>query len=343
MKPFSDFNKQIETLENRNLTILDRKAANFALRNYGYYEIVNGYKIFLLDESKTVETFLEKETFEHLVSLYNLDKQIRNLVMQATLEVELSLRTALAYTLAEDFGILESDYLDRKKYNRGKFQHKHKKYQRDFLLDMLKDIAANRPVEPLNSYRIKHKHIPPWILFKETTLGNITNFIKILKGPQKDKIISLCTGLSSSQLTPADKTLFIEILDLILAFRNRAAHGGRMFNYKASASLSYHKKFHNQIKITPADYRNGKGQRDLYTFFHSLALFDNKAGFDLLELCLYSIKEHDASYPSDWLVLASEMGYPKDVLKTDLQRHRNFHKNYRWRYLWHAIKNIFKK
>ena len=28
MKPFSDFNKQIETLENRNLTILDRKAAN---------------------------------------------------------------------------------------------------------------------------------------------------------------------------------------------------------------------------------------------------------------------------------------------------------------------------
>ncbi len=98
-----------------------------------------------------------------------------------------------------------------------------------------------------------------------------------------------------------------------------------------------------RIKITPADYRNGKWQRDLYTFFHSLALFDNKAGFNLLELCLYSIKEHDASYPSDWLVLASEMGYPKDVLKTDLQRHHNFHKNYRWRHLWHAIKNIFKK
>ena len=264
--------------------------------------------------------------------------------MQATLEIELSLRTALAYTLAEDFGVSESDYLNRKNYNRGKFQAKHKKYQRDFLLDMLKDIAANRPVEPLRSYRIKHKHIPPWILFKETTLGNITNFIKILKGPQKDKIISLCTGLSSSQLTPADKTLFIEILDLVLAFRNRAAHGGRMFNYKANQStrLTYHKKFHNQIKITPADYRHDKGQRDLYTFFHSLALFDNKAGFDLLELCLYSIKEHDASYPSDWLVLASEMGYPKDILKIDLQRHRNFHKNYRWRYLWNDIKNIFK-
>ncbi len=343
MKPFSDFNKQIETLENRNLTILDRKAADFALRNYGYYEIVNGYKIFLLDESKTVETFLEKETFEHLVSLYNLDKQIRNLVMQATLEIELSLRTALAYTLAEDFGVLESDYLDRTKYNRGKFQRKHNKYQRDFLLDMLKDIAANRPVEPLESYRSNHNHIPPWILLKETTLGNITNFIKILKGPQKDKVISLCTGLPNSQLSSADKALFIEILDLILAFRNRAAHGGRMFNYKASTSLSYHQKFHNEIKITPADYRNHKGERDLYTFFHSLALFENKAGFDLLELCLYSIKEHDASYPKDWLVLAKEMGCPENILKTDLERHRNFHKKYRWRYLWHAIKNIFKK
>ena len=40
MKPFSDFNKQINILENRNLTILDKEAANFALRNYGYYEIV---------------------------------------------------------------------------------------------------------------------------------------------------------------------------------------------------------------------------------------------------------------------------------------------------------------
>ena len=82
MKPFSDFNKQIKILENRNLTILDRKAANFALRNYGYYEIVNGYKIFLLDSSKKVETFLEKENLEELglsQLKYEFDEKFRAL------------------------------------------------------------------------------------------------------------------------------------------------------------------------------------------------------------------------------------------------------------------------
>ncbi|HEK9993573.1 Abi family protein [Streptococcus equi subsp. zooepidemicus] len=327
MKLFSDFKEQIRILkEDKKITINDMNNTEFALKNYGYYEIVNGYKVFLLNQNSETEEFRQGETFEHLASLYNLDKEIRNHVMQATQEIESTLKTALSYTIAKDFGIDEKDYLDRRKYNSGDFSKKYGCYQRDYLLDMLKEIATNRKVEPLISYRIKHGHIPPWILLKEATFGNLVNLFKVLKGPQKNKVISHCIGLDTNLPTNADKKLFSEMLDLVLAFRNRAAHGGRMFNYKAkrSSSLSYHKKFHTQIGITPADYRHGKGRNDIYSFFYSMAIFDNKNGYNRLEACLYHIIEHDAEYPDDWRILANEMGYPEDKLQKELEIRKNF-------------------
>ncbi|HEL9633914.1 TPA: Abi family protein [Streptococcus suis] len=323
MKPFSDIEEQLRILqEDKKLLIQDMDNAIFALMNCGYYEIVNGYKIFLLDPNEEDEVFKKGETFEHLASLYNLDKELRNYVMQATLEIENSLKTALAYTIAEDFGVYEIDYLNRTNYVKGKWQKHHQNYQRDHLLDMLKDIAANRKVEPLISYRVKHGHIPPWILFKEATFGNFVNLFKVLKGPQKNKVIAHCIGLDINLLTEDDKRLFGEMLDLVLAFRNRAAHGGRIFNYKAkrNTALSYHSKFHPQIDISPADYRHGKGRNDFYTFFYSMVIFDNKNGHNYLQACLYKIIDHEIDYPDDMEILESQMGFPKGNLIDELEQ-----------------------
>ncbi|MBM7319763.1 Abi family protein [Streptococcus suis] len=323
MKPFSDIEEQLRILqEDKKLLIQDMDNAIFALKNCGYYEIVNGYKIFLLDSNEEDEVFKKGETFEHLASLYNLDKELRNYVMQTTLEIESSLKTALAYTIAEDFGVYEIDYLNRTNYVKGKWQKHHQNYQRDHLLDMLKDIAANRKVEPLISYRVKHGHIPPWILFKEATFGNFVNLFKVLKGPQKNKVIAHCIGLDINLLTEDDKRLFGEMLDLVLAFRNRAAHGGRIFNYKAkrNSALSYHSKFHPQIDISPADYRHGKGRNDFYTFFYSMVIFDNKNGHNYLQACLYKIIDHEIDYPDDMEILESQMGFPRGNLIDELEQ-----------------------
>lgn len=114
MKPFSDINRQLSILKSRNLTISNYNLARNSLMRYGYYEIVNGYKTFLLDPSSDTDQYKDGTTFRELIDLYDLDKSIRSAVMLAALEVELSLRTAIAYTLSEDFGVLESEYL---KYN----------------------------------------------------------------------------------------------------------------------------------------------------------------------------------------------------------------------------------
>lgn len=57
MKPFADKNKQIDILKSRDLTFLDENKAKRVLMRYGYYEVVNGYKMFLLEEDSTKERY----------------------------------------------------------------------------------------------------------------------------------------------------------------------------------------------------------------------------------------------------------------------------------------------
>ena len=49
MKPFTTIDQQIKILKDRNLKFLNEKAAREHLRSYGYYEIINGYKDYLLE------------------------------------------------------------------------------------------------------------------------------------------------------------------------------------------------------------------------------------------------------------------------------------------------------
>ena len=70
MKPFINASQQINTLRKRNLVVNNQYRAEKALMRYGYYEIVNGYKQFLLDSSKTNEEYKEGSTFEKLLDLY---------------------------------------------------------------------------------------------------------------------------------------------------------------------------------------------------------------------------------------------------------------------------------
>ena len=293
MKPFADKNKQIDILKSRDLTFLDENKAKRVLMRYGYYEVVNGYKMFLLEEDCTKERYKSGATFEHLTALYELDKSIRNGVIQASLEIELSLRTAISYTLAEDFGVEQRQYLYYKNFRQGDtiWSDSQPTNERAILLNKLIHLE-NRNIEPLNHYRTNHGHIPPWILLKESTFGNLKYIFKLLKGPQKDKVISICYGIDISDVTDNLRSLFKDTLYVVNSFRNRAAQ-----------------------------YRIGLGQSDLYTLSKILDYFDNKKAKINLDVYIsYSIKKHCENYVEDLELLANEMNYPINELKQELEK-----------------------
>lgn len=323
MKPFKNKEQQVDILESRGLLLSDKEKAKKILMRYGYYEIVNGYKTLLLDQSQSTDTFQENITFEHLIALYDLDKNIRNGVMRATLEIELSLRTAIAYTLAEDYGVEDRHYLNYKNFRQGDNigRNKNSTNERAIMLSKLQTILT-KDIEPLNHYRTNHNHIPPWILLKETTFGTLKHLFKLLKGPQKEKVISICYGIDINNVTADLKSLFKDSLSVINSFRNRAAHCGRIFNYKSNIHyLRYNNTFHNQNNFSPADYRSGLGKSDIYTLSKVLSFFENNMAQLELDISInYYIERHCNSYPNDRILLSREMSYP--ISELDLLQQR---------------------
>ncbi|WP_225352224.1 hypothetical protein [Limosilactobacillus equigenerosi] len=69
-KPFKTIDEQINILKSRGLIFENEDAAKNSLKQYGYYEIINGYKTPFLKEGSS-EQFKSTATFEHIFALYN--------------------------------------------------------------------------------------------------------------------------------------------------------------------------------------------------------------------------------------------------------------------------------
>ena len=102
--------------------------------------------------------------------------------------------------------------------------------------------------------------------------------------------------------------MFTDIIFLCHSYRNRAAHGGRMYNYRsAKAVIRYSENFHHRANITQAEYRKGKGISCLGTLFHALTWMDNKVALARLQAGVsVALDQHLKVYPKDYDLVLSE-------------------------------------
>lgn len=297
-KDFTTTSQQIAILKQRNLAFISEETASKALQRFGYYTIINGYKDPYIQNSVD-ELYKDGVTFEQIYSLYKFDRNIRNSLMDAMLQIEDNLRSALSYTLGEDFTANQTVYLDPKNFRPGKVRNGV--YQRDELLKKFNKIMQD-DAQPIKHYREVHNNIPPWILLKGASFGNLVNFIKLQKGPQKDKIISIIYDVPQSFVSASQelKDLFMDTLFVCLDFRNRAAHGGRIYNYETKSTFRYNAILHGRMKISPADYRAGLGVTGLSVLAQAISFFDNKdPGITIQASFAYFAEQHLNLYPND--------------------------------------------
>lgn len=112
MKPFKSYEEQLEILKTRNLIIENEKEALEDIKDINYYNIINGYKTpFLKRDLNGVlispETFIDNCNFKNLISLYNLDKELKSLLFGYLLEFERTLKSYIAYIFSEEYSIIE--------------------------------------------------------------------------------------------------------------------------------------------------------------------------------------------------------------------------------------------
>ncbi|HFI0790476.1 TPA: Abi family protein [Streptococcus suis] len=307
-KPFKTIDEQIEILKSRNLTFLHEPSAKRILATVGYYELINGYKDIGIE---TGETFKDGFTFEQLFHVFNMDKEIRSAVNAAILEIEAHLRTALSYIVAKHYTADQNIYLNRENYERG--DDKFQTSQRDKLLKKCHKII-NDDSHPYKHYREKHGNVPPWILVKGMTFGNLIAFYKLQKSQVKAEIVSELTGIPVELVSDDFKSLIINILYFLLAYRNRCAHLGRVFNFETTKNkIHYNKLFHDRMKITESEYKQGKGQFGLATLVSALSWFSTTGEvYQVVTILNFKIQEainnYLKLYPTDKDFIYNQLG-----------------------------------
>ena len=113
-KKFLTYEEQIELLENKKLVISNKEQAISLLKQYSYFNLINGYKAPFKDKNGN---YKKNMSIDDIICLYTFDDNIRHILMKYILKVELHIKSLMSYSFCKKFGESESAYQNVNNYN----------------------------------------------------------------------------------------------------------------------------------------------------------------------------------------------------------------------------------
>ena len=239
---YTDVYSQLEKLKSQNLIISDEAFAISALSRYGYSNLIKSYREPYIIRYNDSIYYKDGVTFEQILSLFILDKNLRNSVMAAMLDLEEFIKEAAADVISKSFGTASAKYLNYRNY-----ANKKRRKKRFTLSETLEKIkkALYSDKDPIHHYMSKYGDVPPWILFKGVYFTTIVNFVGFFKTPEQNEMIShLYHDHYDFIYDDSMKKLMMDTLFICIDYRNMSAHGGRIYNYQSRNTLRKDEIFH---------------------------------------------------------------------------------------------------
>ena len=245
MKEYKNNEELIDYLICKNVVINNRELALKNIEKYSYYSIINGYKFVFKDNDNN---YKENTSFEEIFALYEFDKNIKAIFLKFTLEIEVILKSLMANTLAEKYGV--EDYLKLENLD----ENVEKELVYDFIVKIEKEIDDNYIKHPaIKHYKDTYDFVPPFVLTKILTFGAISRYYSLLKQSDRQKI--------SKYFRLSDKLLRQILINLTMV-RNISAHSDRLFNYRNKYDISF--------KNIEKDYNRKEYLCNLYMIIKSM-------------------------------------------------------------------------
>ena len=176
MKNPTTFEEQMQLMKSRGLIIENEDNCLEYLRYINYYRL----SAYLLPFKKSDDTFFPDTTFERICRIYEFDRRLRLLLLSTIEEIELLLRTQLAYHSAHTYGTL--GYLKEEYYNS---DHDHERF-----LQSIETAIKNNKSTPV----VKHHNaeyggkFPIWVIVDFFSIGNLSYFYSDLLTKDKKQI-----------------------------------------------------------------------------------------------------------------------------------------------------------
>lgn len=253
MKEFKTNDELIDYLKTKGVIIRNKKYALEKIERYTYYSIINTYK----DVFKTNDSYKPNVTFNEIYSLYEFDKNLRNIFLKYSLEIENSIKSIMSNTIACKYGI--KDYLTK-----DNFDLNADSQTVQLLIDSCnKEIKDNYGKHnAITHYVDKYGFVPPFVLVKILSFGTTSRYYGLLKQIDRQDI---------SKYFNIKHKILKQILVNLTLIRNHCAHSNRLF--------TFHSKFMISFKEIDNTYNLKDSSTNLYMIMKCMVkLLDEKDG-----------------------------------------------------------------
>jgi abortive infection bacteriophage resistance protein len=211
-KPATSYTEQIELLKTRGMRFADEQIAEFYLQHIGYYRL--GAYWLPFESNHNTHQFLSNTTFENVLRLYNFDRELRLLVLDAIERIEVSARAQWAHQLGNEYG--SHAHLDNSIV-------KHKEHWQSNVSALHKEIERSEEVFIQHFSQKYSDELPPiWACCEVMSLGLLSRWYSNLY-PQhiRNKIAAVFE---------VDHRVLQSWLHHLSVVRNLCAHHSRLWN-----------------------------------------------------------------------------------------------------------------
>ena len=234
MKEYKNSNELLDYIISKGVSVNNKEDALNKIKTYSYYSIINTYK----DVFKNTNNEYKKNvSFDEIYALFEFDKNLRSIFLKYSLEIEIILKSLLAETLSSRYGI--KDYLIKENFD-------------DTVNETIITESINVIEDEINKQNGKHEavthyideygFVPPFVLTKILTLGELSKLYAMLKQSDRQSI--------SKNFKLSDKVLKQIIINMTM-IRNICAHNDRLFCFhsKFRISFKYIEKNYNEKSV----------------------------------------------------------------------------------------------
>ncbi|MGN0487866.1 MAG: Abi family protein [Ruminococcus sp.] len=209
VKEPKSFYKQLEKLKDRGCIIGDDNYARQTLMRVNYYRLT----AYFLPYKKSDGTYKDGTTFNNVHRTYEFDRKLSHLLFSVIEEIELTLRTQLAYYHSRKYGAL--GYMDEINFSN---RHNHQEFEKH----IKKSISNNdKQAFVMHHINIYNGQFPLWVLVELMTCGEISLFYSDMKVPDKKEFALHRYGTTHYNLS--------QWLRCLTDLRNFCAHYARLY------------------------------------------------------------------------------------------------------------------
>jgi abortive infection bacteriophage resistance protein len=263
-KPPLNIPDQLQQLRDRGLLVGSDDLALNALGLIGYYRL-SAYWLFFEEPPAPGETrshrFKPDSSFEQVIELYDKDRLIRLLAIDAIERIEIAARSAWVQELSIKHG--PHCYLDPQLF-KSDFNHDEQIKQLRGQLQQSNEIFV---IHYQQTY--SEPELPPiWAMTELISLGTLRTWIAATELDSKTKV-ARSMGMPSAQVLNS-------VLHSLNLLRNISAHHGRLWNRLMVKRLPKIKKIQDLLVMEEADGEGVQPSKKLYNYLVVMAIIVRK-------------------------------------------------------------------